>query len=159
MPVRYYYPVFALLMFTLMLLLVPRKVIRRLLWFGMIWGAAVDLTLILIFSVWLKLYRYEQTFPFDFYGVPIWINLAWAAAVIMFLYFLPEGKLKVPFYLYLTAFSMCSVFIGEVFVKLGMIKEIFWDELLRFPVTFMWFYGVAWNYKYLTAKDKTLFKP
>lgn len=159
MPIHFYYPIFALLMLSLMLLLVPRHVVKKLLWISMVWGTGVDLLLILVFATWLKLYRYVHTVPFDFYGVPIWISLAWSVAVVLFLHFLPESKSKIPFYLYLCSFSLLSVFIGESFVQLGMIKEFFWDELLRFPVTFGWFYAIAWNYQYLKAKDEYLFKP
>jgi hypothetical protein len=59
----------------------------------MLWGTGLDLILILLFKV-LNLYHYVNADPFDFYGSPIFINLAWAAAVMFFLHFLPARKEK-----------------------------------------------------------------
>ncbi|MCL6591329.1 MAG: hypothetical protein K6U80_15410, partial [Firmicutes bacterium] len=158
LPKYLYYPAFASLMLFLVLAFIPRQKIKRYFWFSLLWGAGMDIFLIFTICGILKLYRYEHLKPFGFYCVPIWIPLAWSASVMLFLHFLPKTKLKYPFYILLAGFSLISVFIGEVFAQLGLLREIHWHELLRFPVTFAWFYGATWHYQKLKLKDSQIFE-
>lgn len=139
-------------MFLFVLVFIPRKEIKKVFWFSLLWGSGVDLCLILLFKI-LNLYHYVKADPFDFYGSPIFINLAWAAAVLLFIYFLPARKEKYVLPLYISMYAVLGVFIGVFLNKAGLIVEIHWNELLRYPVIYLWFYGCYKHYQSLKKKD------
>jgi hypothetical protein len=147
-----YYPAFALTMLFFVLVFIPRKEIKKIFWFSSLWGSGVDLILILLFKT-LNLYRYVKASPFDFYGSPIFINLSWSAAVMLFIHFLPIRKEKYVLPLYLSIYGIFGVFIGVFLTNAGLIVEIHWNELLRFPVIYLWFYGCYKHYQYLKKES------
>lgn len=131
-----------------MIVFVPRPFIKKTFWFSLLWGTAVDVLLVLLFQA-IPLYRYQYTKPFDFLGAPMWNSLAWVPAIIMFLYFLPEQKERyvIPFYIGL--YSMVGVFVGAYYTQYGLVKEIHFHYLLRFPVWYLWFSAALWHYRKL----------
>ncbi len=147
---RLSYPIFALLMLFLVLAFVPRKEIKKLFWFSLLWGSTVDAVLILLFRM-LNLYHYVKLEPFNFLGAPLWIPLAWSPAFILFIYFYPNRKEWYYTTFYIAAFSMMGVAIGLFFTQVGLIKEVHWNEFLRFPVHFIWFYGALKHYQRLES--------
>ena len=151
---KLYYPAFALTMFIFTLAFVPRKDIKTLFWFSLIWGSGVDMFLILLFRL-LNLYQYVNAMPFDFYGSPLFINLSWSPAIILFLYFLPKRPEWYVFPLYLFAFGIIGTTIGVFLNNAQLIKEIHWNELFRFPVIVLWFWASSWHYHILKlGKEK-----
>ena len=149
---KIYYPAFALCMLFLLLAFVPRQVIRKLFWFSLLWGSTIDAFLIMLFK-YLNLYRYVDVEPFNFFGAPMWLSLSWSPAVILFLYFLPPRKEWYYFVFYLAAFSTVGTAIAMFFTQAGLIKEFHWNELLRFPIQFLWFYGTAKHFQYLESTE------
>ncbi len=147
-----YYPAFAFIMLFFVLVFVPRKELKKIFWFSLLWGTGLDVTLVLLFKA-LKLYHYVNADPFNFYGSPMFINLAWAAAVMLFIYFLPARKEKYILLLYIATYAMLGVFIGVFLTKAGLIVETRWNVLLRFPIIYLAFYGVYKHYQYLKMKD------
>jgi hypothetical protein len=147
-----YYPVFAFTMLFFALVFIPRKEIKKIFWFCLLWGTGFDFILIMLFKI-LNMYHYVKADPFDFYGSPIFINLAWAPAVMLFIHFLPARKEKYILPLYLAMYAMLGVFIGVFLTKAGLIVETHWNELLRFPVVYLAFYICYKHYQYLKKKD------
>lgn len=146
-----YYPALALIMLLFVLVFVPRKEIKRLFWFSVLWGTGLDLTIILIVKA-LNLFHYINSAPFEFYGSPIFINLSWAPAVILFFYFLPTSKIKYIIYIYISMYAMLGVFIGAFLKRAGLLIETHWYELLRFPLVYLCFYACYKHYQYLKSK-------
>lgn len=103
----------------------------------------------------LNLYYYDNMGPFNFLGVPMWLALAWSPALILLIHFYPERNEWYYQYFYIGAFSMIGVGIGLFFTQAGLIKEIHWNEFLRFPVHFIWFYGAVRHHQYLQATEKS----
>jgi hypothetical protein len=147
-----YYPAFAITMFIFMLTLVPRKEIKSLFWFSLIWGPGVDLSLILLFR-FLKFYNYVNAKPFDFYGAPLLLVLAWSPAIILFLYFMPKRVEWYVYPLYLGAFGTIGTFVGVFLHNAGLIEEIHWNELFRTPFIIAWLHFAAWHYSILKSRD------
>jgi hypothetical protein len=116
LPNSLYYPAFALTMLFFVLVFVPRKEIKKIFWFSVLWGTGLDVLLVLLFKA-LNLYHYINADPFDFYGSPIFINLAWAAAVMLFLHFLPARKEKYILPVYISLFAVLGLFIGVFFLR------------------------------------------
>lgn len=139
-------------MLFLVLVFVPRREIKKVFWFSLLWGSTVDAILILLFRIF-NIYYYDKLEPFNFFGVPIWISLAWSPAIILFIYFYPDRKEWYYQIFYITFFSMAGVGIGLFFTQVGLLKEVHWNELLRFPMHFIWFYGAARHYQYLESTE------
>jgi hypothetical protein len=152
-PIQVGYIVFALLMYITMVILVPREKIRKLFWFSLLWGPTVDISLVWIFSA-LHLYKYQYLKPFDFLGAPIWNALAWIPAIVLFLYFLPDRKERYVIWLYIATFSMVGVFVGAYYTEFGLVQDIHFHYVLRFPVWYLWFLAVLWHYRKLYAGDE-----
>lgn len=141
-------------MLLLVVIFVPRREIKKLFWFSLLWGSAVDFLLVQFFRL-MNFYRYENSFPLDFYGSPILLNLAWSQAIILFIHFLPQRKEWYVFPFYIAAFSIVGVAIGVFFKNVGLLTEIHWHELMRFPIWALWFYGAGWHYNRLRERDRT----
>lgn len=150
--INLYYPAFALTMLFFVLVFIPRAELKKTFWFSVLWGTGLDLILVLLFKV-LNIYHYVKAEPFDFYGSPIFINLAWAAAVMLFIHFLPARKEKYILPLYISLYAVLGMFIGVFLTKAGLIVETYWNELLRFPVVYLSFWIGFKHYQYLKTKD------
>ncbi len=150
-----YYPAFALVMLFFVLVFIPRAEIKRLFWFSVLWGTGLDFIVVLLMKI-LNIYRYSNASPFVFYGSPIFLNLAWATAVLLFFYFLPVSKIKYILYVYIGIYAMLGVFIGAFLKEAGLLIEIHWHVLLRFPLVYGCFYACYRHYEYLRKKDSTL---
>ena len=83
-PVEYYYPGFAVLMFILLIVFVPKEKFKSYFWLALIWRCLGSIFVGTIFGGILKLFRWEYAMPFLFYGHPIWINLAWLLEFVFF---------------------------------------------------------------------------
>jgi hypothetical protein len=151
-PIQFGYIIFAFLMFLLQVVLVPREKIRKLFWFSLIWGPAVDLFLVWITRA-LQLYQYHYLEPFEFLGAPILNSLAWSPAIILFIHFLPERKERYAVPLYIGVFSMVGVFVGAYYTELGLIQNIHFHYGWRFPIWYLWFSAAYWHYRKLKAAD------
>ena len=152
LPNSLYYLAFALTMLFFVLVFIPRKILQKIFWFSTLWGVGLDLILILLFKK-LNLYHYVNDAPLDFCGSPILINLSWACAVMLFIYFLPARKERYIIPLYLGTFALIGTFIGFFLINAGLIVETHWNELLRFPVVYLAFCAVYWHYQYLKKND------
>ena len=140
-------------MLFLVFVFIPKWEIKKLFWFSLLWGPTVDASLILLFRI-LNLYYYDKLEPFNFLGIPMWLPLAWSPAIILYIYFYPERKEWYYTAFYIVAFSMIGVAIGLFFTQAGLIKEVHWNEFLRFPVHLLWFYGALRHYQYLQSTEK-----
>jgi hypothetical protein len=151
-PIQFGYIIFALLMFLLQVILVPRERIRKLFWFSLICRLLVDLCLVWIIRA-LQLYQYNYLEPFGFLGASILNSLAWSPSIILFIHFLPERKEGYAVPLYIGAFSMVGVFIGAYYTEFGLIQNIHFHYGWRFPIWYLWFSATYWHYRKLKAAD------
>jgi hypothetical protein len=140
-------------MLFFVLIFIPQKELKKIFWFSVLWGTGLDLVVILLCKS-LNLYHYVNADPFNFYGSPILINLSWAPAVMLFIYFLPARKEKYILPLYLSIYATLGVFIGAFLTKTGLIVETHWNVLLRFPLVYGCFYVCYKHYQYLKKKDR-----
>lgn len=147
-PIQWGYIIFAALIFLFLVVFVPRQQIKKLFWFSLMWGPTVDVLLVWTTKV-LSLYQYTYLKPFEFFGAPIFNALAWSPAIILFLYFLPEQKERYIIPIYIGLFSMVGVFIGAYYTEFGLVRNIHFHYLLRFPIWYLWFSGALWHYRKL----------
>lgn len=147
-----YYPAFSLTMLFFVLVFIPQQEIKKIFWFSVLWGTGLDTVIILLCKL-LNLYHYVNSAPFDFYGSPILLNLAWATAVMLFLHFLPERKEKYILPVYISIYAALGVFIGSFFKNTGLLVETHWHELFRFPLVYICFFACYKHYQSLKKSD------
>ena len=153
-PVEYYYPGFAVLMFILLIVFVPKEKFKSYFWLALIWGCLGSIFVGTIFGDILKLFRWEYAMPFLFYGHPIWINLAWLLEFVFFLHYLPTQKEWYYGATYIIGFAIVSAFLDKIFNQIGMLHYNHWNPWYRFFVALAWFYGAAYHCNYLKARGK-----
>jgi hypothetical protein len=143
-----YYISFALIMFFIMILFVPKTDIRRLFWFGLLWGSVTDFVFETVY-VWLNILRYEHTKPFNIGGLSVWTILAWTPASIMFIYFLPKQKEKYTYWLYLISYSWLTSTVSVILSNLGLLKFIHWSPVHWFIAAIVILYVSTKHYESL----------
>ncbi|MFW6281790.1 MAG: hypothetical protein ACOC1O_03220 [bacterium] len=148
-----FYPIFMTFLLTLSLILVNRKKYQYLFFHGLL-GAIIS-SLILIINIHLiKAWNYVETGGYSVLGVPIFILVAWIAAIILFLWGLPETKFKWVHYLYIGLFALIGAGIDNIFHDLGLRSYADWYRV------WMWFFVLYLNfwisYKIYFLREKYL---
>ena len=161
--IEFYYPLCAVFIFVLALVLVPKDQLKPLFWYGLVWGFLAGYIFAWIFGTGLKLFEYQFAEPFKVFGVCLWLSFAWIPAIMIYLYYLPSSELWYAFPLYLLIFALASASLDEVFHGSGLLKYHFWNPFFRFIVAVFWFWGAKVHYlateeshpKWLEIKTRT----
>ena len=143
LPLYMLYPLLALGLFVVMVTLVPREYIRKYFFAGLLWGT-LGSWLFVLAAQGLNLFHYQHVEPFGVLEAPIWLNLAWAAAIVVFLYNRPPKEHSVVFWIYVVLFSFLSAAFDQTMNNLGLLDYIFWSPWARFCVAIPWLWGTLW---------------
>ncbi len=143
-----YYIIFSALMFFFMLVFIPRQMIRKLFWFGMLWGSTFDFLLESAFC-FFHILRYEHIQPFNVGYLSIWTVLAWTPTNMMLIYFLPESPKKYVFWVYILMYSGLTALIGIVLVNLGLLVFVHWNAVCWFVFGVVYYYLMVKHYRSL----------
>ncbi|MHB1127542.1 MAG: hypothetical protein ACYC2T_11425 [Bacillota bacterium] len=133
------YPIWAIMMVTLSLILVPRKDYHVLLPHGIL-GALITSIFLLLGSQVIKAWKYVDFLPFSVFGIPIFILIAWGATIILFLWAVPGDLPGQTHHLYIGLFSMLGVVLDTLFHNLGLRTFASWYS------SWMWFPVVYFNF-------------
>ncbi|HEY8464058.1 MAG TPA: hypothetical protein VIM29_08595 [Bacillota bacterium] len=124
--------------------LIPRKTIRKLFGYSLVWGYLGSIVFIKIFDHGLlNFFHWVEADPLVFIESPFLINLAWVPAIMIYLYFIPKPRHL--FYLYFLSVCLVSAGLDEIFHQLGLLRYIFWNPFARFIVAVIWLYGATWH--------------
>lgn len=138
------YPIWALILVILSLIIVPRKDYQYLLPHGLLIGIVSGIFLIVTVNL-IKAWNYVDVFPYSFLGISIFIIAAWSASTIIFLWALPEDLPVWTHYVYIALYAIIGVVIDSTFHNLGLRPYADWYK------SWMWFivvYIIFWiNYK------------
>lgn len=138
LPKELYYPLLTAFLIGAMVILIPRRALKVLLPSALAFGAIGSLSFALIFSNLLNLYYYTDYGHFHLFQIPIWLTLGWAAAMAVFLYFLPLDSGKIWYWIYLLTFSSLSAGLGIILNNLGLLHYVHWSPLARFFLALVW---------------------
>ena len=97
-PILLYYPGLAFILLGIALLSIPKAEIKKLFGESLLWGLAFSF----IFTVTMRAlgaFRYAHMGSFQLLGSPIWLNLAWSPAILIFSY-LCFGRRRLARYIY-----------------------------------------------------------
>lgn len=127
------------------LALIPKQLYKKFFIYGLLWGGAFDVFLILVFSGIFHLFQYLHLGSFGIWGLfSFWTPITWVFTLMLFLYFLPVRKVFL--YPYVASFIIFGYMVGQLLKGLGLFK--YYDAYLYFePLTFiLWFALAAWAY-------------
>lgn len=154
LPIEIYYPAFTFLMLFLTIIFVPKNKFKSLFWLSLIWGFLFSIFFVFVFGGLLNLLQWRHAEPFSFYGAPVWLNVAWLLAIMIYLYFLPTQKEWYYFASYLLGFAFASAILDKIFNQIGLLDYIHWNPFYRFLVALFWFYGAACHRNYMMENGK-----
>lgn len=134
----------------------PKKEIRRLGIYGIIFGAIFDV-LALIFGNLTGLYGYINYGPFGFMNIPFFPPISWSVFFMLYFYFLPKQKPLL--YIYVASGIFYSIFFANLITNLGIFRltHKILDPLIAFSI---WIPTATWGYLRLskTNLNDTLFE-
>ncbi|MCW3489892.1 hypothetical protein [Dethiobacter alkaliphilus] len=137
-PLEYIYLIYTIILAMILVVVVPKEMIRQLAVYAIIFGALTNIILVIIATQLLDLGGHLNFMPFGVAGIPFFPPIAWTVYFIMFMYFLPEQK---PWnYVFTLTASLYAVFFANVLVNI----ELFYSNYGRFIVPLL-LYG-SWHF-------------
>jgi len=154
LPLFLLHPLYAVTFVLVLILMVPRKEIRRLSLFGIVLGGGGDV-IVHSFGYITGLFSWINYGPFGFIGIHLFSSISWSAFFIVYFYYLPRHK---PFvYIYILASICASTIYYNLVLDIQIFKAL--DRLIVPIAGFAVWYGVAtwaffkWNH-YIEGKNR-----
>lgn len=136
---------------VILVALVPRREIRRLAIYGMIFGGLADI-LVVSFAHYIGEFRYINYEPFGLFGIHFMAPIAWTVFFMLYFYFLPSGT--VYRYIYTVMGMLYSMMFCQTITKLGILSLA--NGLVDSIVPFVpWYLAATWGYSKLTEQERT----
>lgn len=140
-----YYPLFASALGAAALILIPKRLYKKYFVYGMLFGGAFNVAVILLLSGLLHAFRYLHMGPFKIWNlIPFFTPISWLFLFMVYFHFLPTRR--VLFYPYVLSFIGFAYMFGAVMEGLGLFR---FYGIYRYiePVTFViWFSLAAWAF-------------
>jgi hypothetical protein len=153
MPKFLIYPIYTICFALILIASVPKKEIKHLSIYGIIFGGIMD-ALVHGFGYVTGLFSWINYGPFGFIGVHIFANIAWTIFFICYFYFLPKQK---PLnYIYTAAGVIFGTIYYNMVIDLGILQSV--DRILLPLAGFaVWFSIATWGFYKLNSfvEDKT----
>jgi len=141
---HFIYPIYTSVLTIMMVILVPRREIKRLVMYGILFGAVADVFFIQLIGL-IGMGEYLNFKYFGAFGIPFFPPIAWTAYFIMFLYFLPRNKPWI--YIFPIIASCYSVYFSNILQALGIMKWNYGNPILPLILVYApWHFGVTWAY-------------
>jgi len=118
------------------LLVIPRKQFFKLLPFGIVAGFLLAMAILLFAVPWFGLWKFNYLLTTSVLGIPLFIALAWAPAVMIFSYYVPKFNEKNMLLFWILIFSTGTTLLVGLFANAGFIRFINWDLLATFLLAF-----------------------
>ncbi|MBZ4687899.1 MAG: hypothetical protein PWQ96_1095 [Clostridia bacterium] len=144
MPKYYIYLIYTGLLALILILVVPRKEIRRLAFWGILFGAVVDAFAIILFTHLLDVGGYLNYGPLALLGMPFLPLIAWTVYYIIYFYFLPKQP---PWnYIFTVTAASYSVIFSNVLSNLGIFEWNYGKIFIPFLIYISWNSLATWAY-------------
>jgi hypothetical protein len=140
-----YYLLVALAFGVATLASIPKPLYKKFFIYGLLFGGAFNVLIILVFSGVFHLFAYLHIKPFGIWDLfSFWTPITWIFTIMIYLYFLPVRRIFL--YPYMAGFIIFGYMMGQVLKDLGLFK--FYGSYMYFePLTFIvWFTIAAWAY-------------
>lgn len=148
-PIKYFPFIYTTIFSIVLVNVVPKKDIRRLFIYGLIFGGVFDVVLV-EFANLIGEFRYVNYGPFGMFGIHFMAPIAWTVFFIIYFYLLPRKRIYV--YLYATMGIFYSIFFCQMITHLGVLKLA--HGIVSSIIPFIiWFPIATWGYLKLTKMD------
>jgi hypothetical protein len=149
-------PMYTAIFTILMIAVVPRKEIRRLAIYGIIFGAINDV-IALSFGQLFGVFEYIDFAPLGYWFLPFFAPIAWTVFYMLYFYFLPEQKLLM--YAYVASAIGYSVLFTQLLFNTNImalyppdfIPYNYMRIIIPLIVFLVWFPFSTWGYLRLTG--------
>lgn len=134
------YPLFAVVLVMLSLVLIPRERYRFLL--PVIFISTLIHAGLLYFAINIvEAWQYVADEPVSVFGVPLFILIAWGASLALFLWGLPVKLPRWAHYIYIVSFALAGTLIDATFHSIGLRSYSRWYSgwMWFFPLLFIFF--------------------
>ncbi len=150
MPIKFIPLIYTFVFALILVLVVPKREIRRLSIYGIIFGAGFDVVLI-SFTNLISEFRYINYEQFGLFGIHFFAPISWAIFFIIYFYLLPNKKSYI--YIYEIAAIFYSMMFCQMITKLGVLQLAHGiiDSIIPF---ILWFPLATWGYLKLTKNDE-----
>lgn len=142
MPIKYIPFIYCFVFAGILVAAVPKREIRRLSIYGIIFGAVSDVIVVEIANM-TNSFRYINYEPFGMLGLHFMAPISWAIFYIIYFYFLPEKKTYI--YIYTITAIFYSMLFCQMITKLGVLELAHGiiDSIAPFVI---WFPAATWGY-------------
>ena len=137
------YPIYTGILAIALIVLVPKKNIRKLFPWGIIVGGIGDISAILLFTKLLGVGGYINFGPFGFKGIPFFPLLAWSIWFIMYFYFFPVNSTYLK-YIYVFTAAAYSVIFSNILINLNIFYWNYGNIIIPFLIYISWFSVAIW---------------
>ncbi|HHY15767.1 MAG TPA: hypothetical protein GX521_06800 [Firmicutes bacterium] len=142
-----FYPSLILVLVTFILLTVPRRTLRVLIPYGIVFGGLLETLYVWIFQDLLKIIHFQHLGVFECAGHPFFSALAWVLIIVFYLYFWPQGS---PFlgYAYYFSWAVLATAFSQLVKHAGLFHYASW--FFPFPMFLsylLWFALPSWAAK------------
>ncbi|ACB85738.1 hypothetical protein [Natranaerobius thermophilus] len=140
----HYSMIFTTILALIVILAIPKKSIRDLFIWAVLFGYVIDF-LILLGFYFLNLQAGYQNFgPFGFYNISIFHPMAWTFYFIIYLYFLPKERL----YRFVAPFiaALHSTFVANILVELNVFLWVYERIFIPYLIYLTWHLLVTYIY-------------
>lgn len=152
MPLFVTYIIYTTVLWAILIAVVPRKDLRELAIYGVLFGGLADGIIIVIATFWLGLGGYINMGPLGFRGMPFFPLIAWSAYFVLYFYFLPGYR---PFrYLYMFSAISMSLLFSNVLMNLGIFRWNHGRILIPFVLYTIWICSATWAYGKLRKLER-----
>lgn len=135
------YPIYTGLLALVVVTLIPRKEIRRLSFYAILFGGVFDIFAIGLYGI-LGMVEWVGYEPFGKFGIPFFVPLSWVAYFTIFFYFMPQNT---PWkYIYPAITAGFNLLFALVLQELGIFQWHYSPLLLLGLVYLPWQYVSAW---------------
>jgi hypothetical protein len=148
-PIKYIPFIYTAIFSIILVNVVPRKEIRRLFIYGLIFGGVFDVVLVEAANL-IGEFKYVNYGPFGMFGIHFMAPIAWTVYYIIYFYLLPKKKIYL--YLYTAMGVFDSIFFCQMITKLGVLQLA--HGLISSIIPFViWFPIATWGYLKLIKMD------
>lgn len=140
-----YYLIFALAFGVATIILIPKQLYKKFFIYGLLFGGAFNVLVILTLSGVFHLFKYLHLGPLGIWGLfSFFTPITWVFVLMIYLYFLPVRKIFL--YPYIAGFIAFAYMFGLSLKGLGLF-ELYKNYQYLEPVNFiLWFSLAAWAY-------------
>ncbi|TGE39678.1 hypothetical protein E4K67_01375 [Desulfosporosinus fructosivorans] len=153
LPYLYYYLIFTFGLLFLILAFIPKLEIKKLFWFGLLWGSGLDFLVEYIYH-FVHLTKYQHMAPFNIGVLPLWTILAWTPAVMLFIYFLPQQRERYIYWIYVIMWSTFISFVAMILRQLDILVFINGGPWIWFIGSFIFLSLMTKHYRSLEASNR-----